>query len=54
MAQTSSLAQHFQKHQQQILEEWIKQQLAGRELARRSDEGKRDARTVAGISQKVY
>ena len=35
MAQTSALAQLFQKHQQQILEAWIKQQLAAASL--RSD-----------------
>jgi rsbT co-antagonist protein RsbR len=32
MAQTSALAQLFQKHQQQILEAWIKQQLAAASL----------------------
>jgi rsbT co-antagonist protein RsbR len=32
MAQTSALAQLFQKHQQQILETWIKQQLAAASL----------------------
>ena len=32
MAQTSALAQLFQKHQQQILDAWIKQQLAATSL----------------------
>ena len=32
MAQTSALAQLFQKHQQQILDAWIKQQLAAASL----------------------
>jgi rsbT co-antagonist protein RsbR len=32
MAQTSALAQLFQKHEQQILEAWIKQQLAAASL----------------------
>ena len=32
MAQTSALAQLFQKHQQQILDGWIKQQLAATSL----------------------
>ena len=53
MAQTS-LAQHFQKHQQQILEEWLKQQLGSRELARGSAEGKRVARTITRVSQKLH
>ena len=53
MGQTS-LAQLFQKHQQQILEDMDQAAAWRRELALGSAEGKRVARTITRVSQKFY
>ncbi len=51
MAQTSALAQHFQKHQQQILDAVDQAATRSRESARGSAEGKRVARTIARVRE---